>query len=77
MALDKATLKAGIKTLTENLWNQSATQTPAQAREAFADGLANLIDAFVKSGDGVYQPGTLKAGTTVVTALPSTIVKMQ
>lgn len=77
MALDKAALKTGIKTLAEQLWNDSATQTPEQAREAFATGLSNLIDAFVKSGDGVYQAGTLKAGTTVVTALPSIIVKLQ
>jgi hypothetical protein len=77
MALDKVTLKQGIKDLTKNLFDHSNSMTPEQAREAFADGLTNLIDAFVKSGDGFYQIGSLKSGTTVVTAAPLTIVKIQ
>jgi hypothetical protein len=77
MALDKPTLKQGIKDLTKNLFENSGAMTPEQARETFAEVLTNLIDAFVKSGDGIYQAGSLKAGSTPVTALPATIVKMQ
>lgn len=77
MALDKTTLKADIKTLIQGLFSAPATMTPAQAQDQFSQGLADAIEKYVKSGDGIYQTGTLKAGTTVVTALPSTIVKMQ
>ncbi len=69
--LDKAALKAGIKALTATLYTN--TTDPAQAREDYAEGMANLLDAFVKSGDGKYQGG-LMAGSVPVTAAPGTTV---
>jgi hypothetical protein len=49
MALDKTSLAAGIKSLTDDLFTDT-TRTSIQARQAYADGLANLIDVYVKSG---------------------------
>jgi hypothetical protein len=44
MALQKAALKSGIKTLLETL-----VQTEG-SYDDFADGLSNLIDTYVKTG---------------------------
>jgi len=49
MALNKIDLAAGIKALEDELYNNS-TVTPEQARTNYANGMANLMDAFVKSG---------------------------
>ena len=66
MALDKATLINDI----EVLFNYEATQTisPDQSRVRLATGLANAIEKYVKSGDGIYQGG-MTAGATLVTAV--------
>lgn len=77
MALDKTTLKNGIKALHDELFANAGGLTPAQAADRYADEMANLIDAFVKSGDGVYQAGRLTAGATTVTAVGSPAIKIQ
>jgi len=73
--LDKVTLKNDIKEIFE--FEATQEDDPAASRERIAQKLSDAFDKFVKSGEGIYQVGTLKAGTTVVTALPSTIVKIQ
>ncbi|MEI6061943.1 MAG: hypothetical protein WCR72_14670 [Bacteroidota bacterium] len=57
MALDKATLKTGIKTLAQTIAESAGTY------DDFADGLANLIDAYVKTATV-----TIAAGIAVATA---------
>jgi len=49
MALNKIALANGIKSLQDNLYSDT-TRTPDEARTQYANELANLIDAFVKSG---------------------------
>lgn len=67
MALDKASLKAGIKALHEELFANAGGLTPAQAAERYAEEMADLIDTFVKTGKP-QVPGTgLVAGVTAVT----------
>lgn len=73
--LDKITLKADIKAAFEFEALQDAD--PDLSRERIAQKIADAIDKFVKSGEGIYQAGTLKAGSTVVVAAPATIVKIQ
>lgn len=59
MALNKQALKQGIISLQQDM----LTKTDASMEE-YADRLASLIDAFVKSGEVTVQPGiTLQAGT--------------
>lgn len=71
MALDKAGLKASILALTENLFTDTG-RTPAEAREKYAEDLANAIDAFVKTGTPVV-PGTgLTAGSNAVNGTSNT-----
>lgn len=76
MALDKPTLKAGLIAIGAELYNNLGNLTPAEARERWAEELSTLIDAFVKSGDGIYQPGKLTAGANVVTAVGSPAIKI-
>lgn len=76
MALDKATLKTDIMTLLEGLFNNSAGMTPAEARESFVNGLADAVEKYVKSADGIYQAGSLMAGQVAVTAT-KTAIKLQ
>ena len=61
MALDKPSLKNGIKSLLNTLYEQQ--ENPGDAREAFAEQLSTLIDTFVKSGT---------VNTTVATNAPAT-----
>ena len=64
MPLNKAQLKAGIKSLTA----QMRTETDeAVADEKFAQGLADLIEQFVKTGTV-----TVAAGITLSTTAPAT-----
>ena len=59
MALNKQALKQGIIALQQYM----LTKTDASMEE-YAERLASLIDAFVKSGEVTVQPGiTLQAGT--------------
>lgn len=71
MALDKDTFKADFVTLMTDMRTREAVSDAE-----FAERFVNMIEVFVKSGDGIYQAGTLKAGATVVTAAPTTIVKI-
>ncbi len=66
MALNKAALKTGIRTLTDALYANAGGLTPDQAREQYATDLSNLIDVFVKSGTvnvTVTTTGTATAHT--------------
>lgn len=73
MALNKTALKSGIQTLLTDMRTRDAN-----ADEEFATRLSDLIDDFVKSGDGIYQTGTLvQSGATAVVAVTPTVVKIQ
>lgn len=75
MALDKATLIADLLAIFNN---ESAQETdPDQSRIRLANQMADAIEKYVKSGDGVYQVGRLTAGATVVTAVGSPAIKLQ
>ena len=52
MALNKQALKQGIITLQQDM----LTKTDASMEE-YAERLASLIDAFVRSGEVTVQPG--------------------
>ena len=64
MALNKVALSAGIKNLALDI-----TQSQGTCQQ-FADGLANLIDSFVKTGTVTVAPGVAVA--TTGTALAQT-----
>jgi hypothetical protein len=73
MPLDKVSCKNDIKTLLTDMRTRAANSD-----DEFAERLTNIFEAFVKSGDGVYQNGTLiQSGTTAVISPVGTIVKMQ
>lgn len=73
MPLDKATLKDGIQNLLTDMRTRDAN-----ADAEFATRLSDLIEDFVKSGDGIYQAGTLQqSGATAVIAVTPTVVKIQ
>ena len=64
MALNKAALKTGIRSLTDGLWDNTTNLTPEECREKFATDLSNLIDQFVKTGlVTVSTTGTAAAHT--------------
>lgn len=77
MPLNKSQLKQDLITLSENMFNNSSGMTPAQARDQWATAMSNALEAFVKSGDGIYQVGRLQAGSTPVTAIGSPAIKIQ
>lgn len=52
MALNKNQLKNDIKSLMNNMRNQTE-----QNDDAFADGLASIIETYVKSGTVTIQAG--------------------
>lgn len=59
MALNKQALKQGIIDLQQDMLTKTNDSI-----EEYAERLASLIDAFVKSGEVTVQPGiTLQAGT--------------
>ena len=66
MALNKAALKSGIQSLC------SHSNTP----EAFATGLADLIDAYVKTGTVTVASGIAVATTGSATAQTGTTTAM-
>lgn len=71
MALDKTSLANGIKALQDDLYTGTG-RTPEQARQYYADQLANLIDTFVKTGTPVV-PGTgLAVSGGAVTGISNT-----
>lgn len=50
MALDTPGLESGIKSLTDDLFNNPGNLTPDQARQQYATRMSQLIETFVKSG---------------------------
>jgi translation initiation factor 2 alpha subunit (eIF-2alpha) len=62
MAIVNATIKASIGTLID----QTSQLEPAQAKEQFAQGLANIIETAIKSGTV-----TVSAGIAVQVAVPA------
>lgn len=59
MALNKQALKQGIISLQQDMLTKTEP-----SMEEYADRLASLIEAFVKSGEVTVQAGiTLQAGT--------------
>ena len=73
MPLDKVTCKNDIKTLLTDMRSRHTNSD-----DECAERLTNIFEAFVKSGDGVYQNGTLlQSGATAVVSPVGTIVKIQ
>ena len=62
MPLNKAALKTGIQALAQNTAENEGSYAD------FADGLANLIDAFVKSGTVTVPAGVAVATTGTAAA---------
>ena len=50
MPLNKPALETGIVQLLTDMYEDSPTMTAAEARQIFAQRLADLINAFVKTG---------------------------
>ena len=76
MALDKTSLKTGIKNLHNELFANAGNLTPAQAADRYADEMANLIDTFVKTG-APQVPGTgltSPSGAVTGTSTTGTII---
>lgn len=67
MALNKAALQAGIEALHAELFANAGNLTPAQAATRYAEQMADLIDAFVKTGTPQIPGLGLTAGATPVT----------
>lgn len=75
MPLQTNALKNDIKTLLDQLSNQ--TENPDEARELFATSLAQAIETFVKSGDGLYLSGSLQSSGSPVVAVSAVQVKIE
>lgn len=72
MALDKITLKNSIKSLQDELFANAGGLTSEQAATRFAEGLADAIDVFVRTGKPVV-PGTgLTSPSGAVTGVSNT-----
>jgi hypothetical protein len=69
MALNKDQFKTDINTLLESLFTNSGSISPAEARTQFVNGLADAVENYIKSGDGIYQPGKLQAGANPVVSV--------
>jgi hypothetical protein len=65
MALNKAALKAGIQSLAQDMADNEGSYSD------FADGLADLIDAFVKTGT-VTVPSGVVVSVAILTGLGAT-----
>lgn len=74
MPLATSTLKNDFETLLTDMRTREANSD-----DEFATRFANMMEAFVKSGDGIYQAGTLlqSGPTNVVAAGGAPIVKVQ
>lgn len=65
--------KIAFKTGMIQLMTDMRTRTE-NADNEYANRLGDLIEAFIKSADGIYVAGSLQAGTYVVTPnLPAAI----
>ncbi len=73
MPLDKPALKDGIEQLLHDMRTRDTNSD-----SEYATRLSNLIEDFVKSGDGIYQTGGLQqSGATAVVASGPVAVKIQ
>lgn len=72
MPLNKTAFKNGFVSLMSDMRVREEISD-----SEYAERFANLLEAFVNSGDGVYQTGTLQAGPYVVTANYPIIVKTE
>ena len=73
MPLATSTFKANFKTLMEDMRTRDEVSD-----DEFANRLGDMLETLIKSGDGVYQTGTLQqSGATNVVAVTPTIVKIQ
>lgn len=70
MALDKATLKSTIKQLLIDMSEEEGDQT--LAFDAFAGGLSDAIDAYVKTATITATPTNITAATMVASGYPVT-----
>jgi hypothetical protein len=62
MALARAVYKSGIKTLLQQMFNNTSV-TNAEAQENFAEGLTALTEAFIKSGTVTVASGIALSST--------------
>jgi hypothetical protein len=80
MALNKTTLAADLLTAMNAACAVSAS-TPLQRRQALASAFADAIDTYIKDGNGVLLPGTLKTATNILiiesASVGSTVIKLQ
>ena len=76
MPLDKTTLINDLEAIFDN--ESAQTDNPDQSRQRMANGIANAIEKYVKSGDGFYQPGSLQetGGNIVVHVGSGAVIKM-
>lgn len=72
MPLDKPALKNGIQTLLTDMRTRDAN-----ADAEYATRLSDLIETYVKSGDGKITVATMVAGGNPVTGTATVIVKQQ
>lgn len=77
MPLDTTGFKTGLKAKLDELYTNTGNLSSDQARTKFSNDLGDLLETWVKSGDGVYQTGRLTAGANVVTAVGSPAIKIQ
>ena len=63
MSLKKTELQAAIKSLFKGQQTDSAAKDPEQALTDIASGLADAIEAFVKSGEVTFGTGSVTGST--------------
>jgi hypothetical protein len=73
MPLNKDQLKTEIAGIMTDMLNRDNSSSI----EEFATRLSNAIDAFVKSGDGKYQIGSLQVWPTAVTSVTPVAIKIE
>jgi hypothetical protein len=74
MPLATDDLKTGILTLMSDMRTRTDNVT---SDEEFAERFSALMEAFVKSGDGIYQVASLTAGTSTVVSHGSPAIKIE
>lgn len=77
MALDVAVLQASINSVTNELFVNAGNLTSAQAQAKYAHDMAAAIKTFIEGADGVYQPVSLQAAGSPVTATAPVAIKLQ
>lgn len=71
MALATTALKNGIKALHEDMLTRETDAT-----EEYATRLSDLIEVFVKSGQGAITSAAMVAGGSPVTATNTAVIKI-